>query len=545
MDYTYKQWEVDTKGSFGSTSGRSKELQALDEKFKSYEQAKTSIVRKMELKTALAAWKASVGPGDAWQKSARNKNRGVEKLDAMLGGTDEESAFNRGQVPDFMHESLVHSRMGVLYLFSNLSIQPGLFSLLIEGGLDITGQAFDVADVKPPVSLSTVAPVLKKGAEKVNSKIEEKIFKQRGPTVVSAQSIINAPATPPKLPPPVADFRTKIYEFFRKMVEGIKDKLRDKFGIIQDIGGMIPKVIAFVVNQVSAAAVPLAGSVVVLAQKIGGLCLAIQDKFQAWLDGKNVQINQGHPTTVVDSIKRGQSRAMLTEIYGVVAAAAGVAIDATAWGGGAIFNLVKSGVELILKFVWRLAEALRFNEFCSQARDYYVAAKSDIAGQTDKKAGAGSLPRRPFEFAQWYRSFALNMPIIAVLTLNSGVAGDKMSYLTMFSDNGQISSDEFQAGVRFLDNLKPWGAEYLQSSGFTIVAAGDVLVDALANTVAKGQLSELARKGGANAGKVANASGTSGPALNITSMGFANTRDVGKSNVRLGVERLFKGFAKG
>jgi hypothetical protein len=28
-------------------------------------------------------------------------------------------------------------------------------------------------------------------------------------------------------------------------------------------------------------------------------------------------------------------------------------------------------------------------------------------------------------------------------------------------------------------------------------------------------------------------------------MGFGNSRDVGKSNVRLGLERMFKGFARG
>ncbi|HEX4932620.1 MAG TPA: hypothetical protein VFV33_05530 [Gemmatimonadaceae bacterium] len=571
MDYSFKQWQQDTKGSFGRTAGRSKELQAVDQKFQSYEAAKDSVVRKADLKAALAAWKATFGPGDAWKTSARNANRAIEQLDAMLAGTDEETAFNKGRAPDWMHESLVHSRMGVLYLFSNLSIQPGLFSLVIEGGLDLAGQGVGVAveqakAAKPGASttgLDRAATAISLG-QKANSllglgdkanKVEEKIFKQPR-TVVSAQQVLNAPPPTTTFPKTILELRAALYKIFQNLVEKIKDKLRDKFGIIQDLGGYIPKVINFIVNRVCVEAAPLAGSIISLVQKTGALCLAVQDKFQAWLDGKHVQVNDGHPATVVDSIRRAQTGALLGGIYEMITAAAGVAIDATAWGGGVIFNLVKSGIELLIKFVWRLAEALRFNEFCAQAREYYVAAKG-LIGPTrpgdSVSASADSLPTRPFEFARWYRSFALNIPLIAVLTLNSGICGDKMSYLTMFNDNGQITSDQFLAGVRFLDNLKPWGAEYMENTGYTIQTNGDVLVDNLCNTFAKGQLSELARKGtvddntlGGAAQASASMSGNKGPApLRMTSMGFGNSRDVGKSQIRMGAERLFKGIVKG
>jgi hypothetical protein len=72
-----------------------------------------------------------------------------------------------------------------------------------------------------------------------------------------------------------------------------------------------------------------------------------------------------------------------------------------------------------------------------------------------------------------------------VLTLNTGICGDKMRYLSMFSASGQlISSDAFLHGARFLDNLKPWGAKYLDDAGFSIRSGGDVLVNQLVNTFA-------------------------------------------------------------
>ena len=49
-----------------------------------------------------------------------------------------------GRVPDFMHEELINARLGVLYLFSRVGVTPGVFKLLLEGGLDLAGHAMEV-----------------------------------------------------------------------------------------------------------------------------------------------------------------------------------------------------------------------------------------------------------------------------------------------------------------------------------------------------------------------------------------------------------------
>ena len=138
---TYDQWMKDT-ARFGLS--RSPELKALDEAFRSYEKLGTSVA-KQQLEDAFSAWKRKQGPGEAWVNSARNNSNAFTKLATLLAGQrDDDTAFSMGRVPDFMHEELINARLGVLYLFSRVSVTPGVFKLLLEGGLDLAGQAMEV-----------------------------------------------------------------------------------------------------------------------------------------------------------------------------------------------------------------------------------------------------------------------------------------------------------------------------------------------------------------------------------------------------------------
>ena len=101
---------------------------------------------------------------------------------------------------------------------------------------------------------------------------------------------------------------------------------------------------------------------------------------------------------------------------------------------------------------------------------------SEAAEHWRNKDGGGALHRQPFAFARWYRKHVLLAPALAVITLNSGICGDKMVYLSMFKDDQSvISTAEFQAGVEHLDGLKVWGAKYLGETGFSF-GANDAMV---------------------------------------------------------------------
>src|SRR6185312_2319439 len=136
----YDDWIKHTQ-SLGAR--RSNELLALDNALSAYQKDK-SAASLTRVKNALAAWKKTQGAGDEWKKSRRNKDGYVELLTTLVQkGGDTDSAW--GVTPNFMHENLINARLGVLYLFSHLTVSPRIFNVLLEGGMSIAGGALSYA----------------------------------------------------------------------------------------------------------------------------------------------------------------------------------------------------------------------------------------------------------------------------------------------------------------------------------------------------------------------------------------------------------------
>ncbi|MEO7963052.1 MAG: hypothetical protein ABIT38_03985, partial [Gemmatimonadaceae bacterium] len=181
---------IDSKTWLKETSrlglSRSPELKAIDTAFVNFEKLGTGAAKK-SLVDAFEAWKKKQGVGDAWLKSSRNSNGSAEKLGALLSGEgDTDSAFGRGRTPDFMHEELINARLGVLYLFSRVTVAPGLFKMLLEGGLDLAGEILDVSNASESVTknFSKASDIAKKGGG-VGNYIEGKLIKQVQPKNMS------------------------------------------------------------------------------------------------------------------------------------------------------------------------------------------------------------------------------------------------------------------------------------------------------------------------------------------------------------------------
>lgn len=486
----YDTWMQDT-ARFGLR--RSPELVAVDQAFLTHEKLGTPA-SKQGLERAFEAWKTKAGPGEAWRKSSRNHKRAADRLAVLLqGGADDDTAFHMGRVPDFMHEDLINARLGVLYLFSRLSVAPGLFTLVLDSGLDIAGQAMDLggasqADQKTFKSVSgKVSKVAKPLGSAVEKKIENKIFAPTqpqnmslpqgappsipaGPRVVSSEKIQQEAASIGARITQVGQaIMAKIQEWFDMLVDKVVGILEKKFGTLAGIAATVKSLVLALVKIVAKQAAPFVGAGLDLAKAVGETLKAAVTRFRTWADGKKVEIALGHPSTVVDSITRAMTASLFQGLWGVLKGAGGIAMQATSFGGATIVNMVIAAGELLIKFIWKLAETLHFNRFCTSARGHWEA-----------QSGGDGLHRRPFAFNEWYRTAALNHPLIAILTLNTGICGDKMRYLAMYAPGGQqISTEQFQAGVRHLDNLKAWGSDYLSDSGFRLMSAGDALVENL------------------------------------------------------------------
>jgi hypothetical protein len=489
---TYDQWMKDT-ARFGLS--RSPELKAVDEAFRSYEKLGTSVA-KQQLEDAFAAWKRRQGPGDAWVNSARNSSNAVAKLAAFLAGPrDDDTAFSMGRVPDFMHEELINARLGVLYLFSRVSVTPGVFKLLLEGGLDLAGQAMEVGGASDQAKsifgkVEKAGPVVGGAGNLLEKKFAPNTAPQNlylpqgakpsidaGPqaTLVTSEQIQRDADRAAQLAsrPMVQKIKDKLKEWFDLLVEKVMSTLREKFGTVEGMAGTVKQVVNGCVTLFAAKAAPFVGTGLEITSAVGKTIDAAVTRFKAWKKGQHVELAKGHPATIMASITRAMTMSLFEGLWAALKGAGALAMDIVSFGAGGLINLLIAAGELLIKFIWRLVETVRINDFCAMAREYWNNHRS-----------ADSIHRRPFAFSEWYRSYAVNIPFIAVLTLNSGICGDKMRYLTMFNSGGQISSEDFQVGVRFLDNLKPWGANYLKDCGYNIRSNGDILVDKLVNSFA-------------------------------------------------------------
>ncbi len=494
MAINYDQWMKETS-RIGLT--RSPELKAIDTAFLDFAKLGTADA-KAALQRAFNAWKAKQGPGDAWRRSSRNNNRAADKLAALLSGEgDSDSAFSLGRAPDFMHEELINARLGVLYLFSRLSVAPGVFKMLLEGGLDIAGQAMEIGNASEQAqgALSKAS----KGSGLVGAlgdKLENKLVPQNTPknvylpqgaapsvmanaraTLVTAEQVQREADAAEALAnrPFVNKIRDKVQQWFDMLVEKVLQTLKQKFGTVEGIAGTIKQLVRGLVTLVAAKAAPFVGAGLEIASSLGKTIDAASTRFRAWKDSRDVEVAEGHPAAVVDSITRAMTLSLFDGLWQMLKGAGSLAMDIVGFGAGGLVNLIISAGEMLIKFIWRLIETVRINIFCREARGHWENSNSP-----------DGLHRRPFAFSEWYRSSALNIPLIAVLTLNTGICGDKMRYLTMFNADGtrQISGAEFERGVKFLDSLKPWGAKYIGDTGYSIRSGGDVLVAQLVNSFA-------------------------------------------------------------
>jgi hypothetical protein len=443
---SYDDWIKHTE-SLGAR--RSDELRALDAAIRAYQTDKSAAAL-TKVKNALAAWKKTQGAGDAWKKSRRNKDGYVELLTTQVDkGGDTDSAW--GTTPNFMHENLINARLGVIYLFSHLTVSPRIFNVLLEGGLSIAGGALSYAGA----------------TDGLNNATANAVSTYQGLVMVSGNEILDAGwgATKPFILKPDAKtklltFMEKVKQWFESVAKGLLESLKEKWKC---------ELPASLVKSAISAAITATQSTLASGLLSGGLDLgkgtlvtvdAAITKFKAWKSSRDVEFSSGHPKMVVDTIHRAMTVSIGEGLWTMMKGAANMGLAAASAGAGLIAGILIAGAEMLAKLFWRLYETSQMRTFFAEAAEHWR-----------NKDGGSALHKQPFAFARWYRKHVLLAPALAVITLNSGICGDKMVYLSMFKDDqSQISSSEFQAGVLHLDALKVWGVKYLSETGFSFGA---------------------------------------------------------------------------
>lgn len=454
-----KDWK-DGTSVFGKP--RSKELLDVDVALKAYEDyldrpapdRRVVALRRIELIEALNKWKKKEGPGDAWKKSIRNKKQAVERLTALLNGGDTEQLWGRS--PPELHDSFNNARLGVLYLLGHLDVSADVCNVLLEGGLAVVGPVLSYQGGKIEDGGLGMTAV-----DAAQNYYNSAIIPVSAVLSAAATATIDPELNALKLAKPeekrLIGERTR--ELFSKVVEKTIELCKEKFGGLQPLGAAVKNLInlccKFFLSTVGAGLV--SGGIDTLKGLVQTID-ATMTRVGTYIRGRGVAISAGHPAIVVEGIKNAMNDTLLKGLWSTMKGVGNIGLAFGTGGVGLIVGVVTALVEMVVKLVWRMTEALHMKKIFSEARKFW-----------DQKTETTGLHMTPFAFNEWFRKSVKYHPALSILTLNSGICGDKMVWLSMFQGQDfqkEIDAKEFLHGAAYIDSLKPFGVKYLKDVGY-------------------------------------------------------------------------------
>ncbi len=430
---------IDSKSWLSRTSAvgyfRSDELKELDSALKQYEGAKTEA-NLSRVRRTFEAWKLKEGMG--WRQSRRNTTGAFSKLEELLNP--------RAATP--YDDALAHSRKGLVYLFSAVEVEMGMGKILIDGAFDL----FDGIGDLPGVSIPEVVSKAAGGAKKLSLKLIE--------------SKSDAKPVGPKMgaPPQQRTLWERIKETFLEYAKKIYNLLKTKYADFVNssnsekadtIWTYVQKIVNFVSSNVLSSAIPFLGASFDIVNGIKDTTVACYHRYMAYALGKGVVLNEGHPGVIAASIERAMNLGIGKGLYDTFKGAGNLAMQASSFGAASIVSLVITGCELIAKVIYRLWETSGMRTFFADCKKKWDAKDTIYESAPD--------------FTEWYSKAAYALPCLSALAVNSGITGDKMAYLTMFTDGTQkvsITQAKFDQGVSYIEKLKSWSLSYLEDTGY-------------------------------------------------------------------------------
>lgn len=295
------------------------------------------------------------------------------------------------------------------------------------------------------------------------------------------------------------DLMGKLIDVLKSLVTSFVDWLKDK--LLQDsefpftVGAStIKALIMFTVKKCAAASVPFVSAGLDLLTGFAQTFKAIKMKVGGWLERRKIRITDGHPALLANRIERSMTMDIASGLWTMIKGAVQLALAGSVPGAQSLVGAITSAVEWVIKFVMRLIEQASIKMFLLTAKMQYMKArkltKKDESGHrvvdTVNARGKKSLIHDLEAFKRFYQSGCSASPIIAMLTLNSGICGSQWQLQSMFTDmgkikgktiKGEIGQNEFDSGTKYFTRLKRYGKKYLGDSGFEFkanpVIAGD------------------------------------------------------------------------
>lgn len=284
----------------------------------------------------------------------------------------------------------------------------------------------------------------------------------------------------------VVDTFKKLYDLVESLVIGLVKWVYEKFKKAMDdpleaLYGQIKFWLKAVIKNVAQSAAPFVGAGFDIADGLIDSFKAIKQKVGAWMLRKHINIMEGHPSRLCERIEDAMENAILAGLWSVIKGAVQMALAATIPGIQSLVSAMTSGVEAIIKLVLKIIERGRIKRFLQKARKLYETERLLRVEKFDDLANhkvvtmhtSGGLIHDIERFNAFYKEGCEASPIIAMLTINTGLCGSQWQMQNLLDTPGaKLAQKQFDKGTKYFDKLKKYGYGYLKECGFNFVANG-------------------------------------------------------------------------
>jgi len=460
---TLSQWKSSTAVW---NKRRSSQLKKVDDAISKWENQGQTDLLVTNIKEALNAWCKSKGGVEVWTQNERNKTGKVKKLYEIVNG----------QIQSSYLDNLANSRYGVLFLLGNLKVDANMVDILIDAAGSTAGSIFSSTTTYGWTGKGSSTEMDYKligGGSSAATGLAKNALVKRDLKKVAVPELAQLPEQSLWV-----QFKTKFTEFFEwlwKKIIGVfavkkvsRTLVTNEAGGYREVSsnqfdyakfyGTFKAIMLAAVAKIFESAAPFVQDIAAVTKHIYNFGKSVIQATSAFISSCRVQMLKGHPGLICKALRNSMLSDASASLYQTIKYSLSITINAMFPGVGAVATTI---VKTILYVVEKAIEYIRRYTLLTNVRDYLSSAKQHYlsAKAKDKKSG---LHLEEEKFTAWYRSVIEDAPILAALTLNSGICGDAMHFIKMFNNGDKlISQDKFDIGVSYRNDMKNYSSTIL------------------------------------------------------------------------------------
>lgn len=498
-------------------SPRSASLLKVDKAYARWYERTRDRAAQAELLGALDAY--LLANGQFWHKVSRNTSS--NGLMAYIHGLVQEAHGGKADV--LQTQDIPLSRYGVLYLLGNTELASDSGKLGLEaveqvGGVVAAGLGNTLKASPIPGTPFHAGHAMSAGLPAVGrmgAGLVASPTRQRGdqrsfvstaapPSVAPAHGLkytTNAAASLSRTPhmPTVAagvvmagalvgDAAVNAYNALKALVEQAVDAvvkkvqrmlMTDGLTIWSVSGALLRQAVIQVVEFIVGHAVPFLKSGMELGHN---LVKSIEHIYQNGvvlrLRCQHFHINPGHPASIANAIQLSMLADLGKSLLSVGMSAGKLFLEGVTGGAAVLATALVSALEWLVSWLMKQHEMSNVQQFLGEARVALAAERrlGTLDPQTQRikpnlSASRGGLINDPKAFTAFFDRGCKASVTIPMLTLNSGICGNAMTYTKMFKSDAThaavIDQSTFNNSLAYFSQLKATGARYLRNKGFT------------------------------------------------------------------------------